>query len=497
MRGSEIEGALGKSTTKHSESLDANARDLFGASMRWMENHWDDAAGLLWDSGDSKSATRHHTIRGSVWYAFGLLMRNRADDNARAVRVIETVLNYQFDVPECVFHGTFYRVPEEPYPPADAVIWRDYDPNWREFIITAFALVLLEYAEQLPDALIERLDAAIRRAVAGARARGLSAAYTNIALMYSFMLCFAGKRFDEPAWFAEGEQMAREVYRLFKQHDAFAEYNSPTYYGVDLYALALWRTYPALSPLLARLGEEMETLLWQDIAQFYHADLRNLAGPYDRSYGMDLRRYVSVVGIWMRLATNRTLAPFPDTDRPFEHEHDIAFAPLIAFLGARVPPDALEHLRSFQGERQIEHVISGSPRRVATAWLGKDRMLGGEFTSRTAPQSGQLHPATIHWRIDAEQIGWVRLFYLEPVDVRASKNRLEIATTSEIAFLVHAPGAPIEQIERDGWRLPGLSVRVETNADAMDGRARENFFEIRYIIAPKQPITCTLNCNSD
>ena len=497
MRGSEIEGAIGKATTKHFESLDANARDLFDASMRWMENHWDDAAGLLWNSGDAKLTTPHHTIRGSVWYAFGLLMRSRAGDNARAIRVIDTVLNYQFDASGCVFHGTFYRAPEEPYPPADAVIWRDYDPNWREFIITALTLVLLEYAEQLPGALIERLDAAIRRAVEGARARGLSAVYTNIALMYSFMLCFAGKRFDEPAWFAEGERMAREVYRLFKQHDAFAEYNSPTYYGVDLYALALWQSYPALSPLLARLGEEMEALLWRDIAQFYHADLRNLAGPYDRSYGMDMRRYVSVVGIWMCLATDKIHAPFPETDRPFEHEHDIAFTPLIAFLGARMPTDAREHLLAFRGERRIEHVISDSPRRVATAWLGKDRMIGGEFTSRTAPQSGQLHPATIHWRIDAEQIGWVRQFYLEPVDARASTNRLEIATTSEIAFLVRAPGVPIEQIARENWQLPGLSVRVETNAEAMEVRPRENFFEVRYIVALDQPIACALNCESD
>lgn len=138
--------------------------------MRWMENDWDEAAGLLWASGDTHLVNAHHTIRGSVWYAFGLLMRNRAGDDARAVRVIETILHYQFDAPERVFHGTFLRAPEEPSPPANAVIWRDYDPNWREFNITALALVLLAHAEQLPGALVEKMDAAIRRAVAGARA---------------------------------------------------------------------------------------------------------------------------------------------------------------------------------------------------------------------------------------------------------------------------------------------------------------------------------------
>ena len=168
-----------------------------------MEGYWDEAAGLLWDSGANRAAPQH-TIRGSVWYAFGLLMRQRPGDSARAVRVIDTILNYQFDAPGRVFHGTFWRAPEEPYPPAEAVIWRDYDPNWREFIITALALVLLEYAEHLPGALGQRIDAATRQAVAGALARGLSASYTNIALMYAFMLCFAGQRCAEAAWLAEG-----------------------------------------------------------------------------------------------------------------------------------------------------------------------------------------------------------------------------------------------------------------------------------------------------
>lgn len=478
--------------TKHCNWLDANARDLFTASMRWADNLWDDAFGLLWNAGDAKLSSPHHSMRGSVWYALGLLMRAKGDDGARAVRTIDTVLNYQFDAPDRVFHGTFFRAPEEAYPPADAVIWRDYDPNWREFIITTLALILLEYIEQLPQRLVLKIDAAIRKAVTGALARGLSASYTNIALMHAWMLCFAGKHLDEPAWFEQGEKMAREVYRLFKQHECFAEYNSPTYYGVDFYALALWRSYPALSPLLAQLGSEMEATLWRDVAQFYHANLRNLAGPYDRSYGMNMLDYISVLGIWIRLATGKTIAPFPDTDHPFEHEHDIGFVPLIAFLGANVPPDALEHFIAFRGERQIERVISDAPPRVATAWLGKDRMIGGEFTSRTPPQSNQLHPATIHWRIDPDHIGWVRAFYLEPMDARASKNRLEIETTSEIAFLVHAHNARIEQFAREVWRLPQLVVRVETDAREFHVHPRDDCFEIRYVVADSQTIKCIL-----
>ncbi len=478
--------------THHSNSLDANARELFTASLRWADNLWDDATGLMWDAGDAPHATPHHSVRGSMWYALGLLMRQQPGDEARALRAIARVLDYQFDAPTKIFHGTFFRAPEEPDPPDEARIWHDYDPNWREFIITTIALILSAYANRLPTALAQRLDAAIQRAVVGALARGLSATYTNIALMHAFMLCFAGDRFANPAWHAEGERMAREVYRLFKQHDAFSEYNSPTYYGVDFYALALWRSFPALSPLLAQLGAEMEATLWRHVAQFYHAGLRNLAGPYDRSYGMDMSRYVAVLGIWMRLATSKISAPFPDTDQPYDHAHDIGFVPLAAFLGANVPGDALEHFIAFRGQRQVEQMLAAAPRRVATAWLGAERMIGGEFTSRTAPQSDQIHPGTIHWRVDENQVGWARLVYFEPVDARASENRLDISTTSEIAFLVHAPGARAEQFTRAVWRLPRLTVRVESNACEFHVEPRDDCLQVRYVVAEGQAIQCIL-----
>jgi hypothetical protein len=188
----------------------------------------------------------------------------------------------------------------------------------------------------------------------------------------------------------------------------------------------------------------------------------------------------------------QSIAPFPNTDQPFDHEHDIGFVPLIAFLGAQIPGDALGNFRAFRGERLVEHVLADAPHRVATAWLGKDRMIGGEITSLTPPQSVQLHPATIHWHIDGEHIGWIRLFYLEPVDARASQNRLEIVTTSEIAFLVNAHGARIDQIEKHLWQLPNLSVRIETNANEFLVEPRGNLFEIRYSVTESQKIECIL-----
>lgn len=496
-------------------SLESNAQQLLTESVAWMDRFWDEATGLLWNPGDAPDPhifepTGGHMVRESVWYALGLLIRNRAGDTARAIRILDVALTCQFDAPGQPYHGTFFRAPEEPYPPAEPQEWRHYDPNWREFIVTTLAIILQEYEDRLPRALLCRINLAIRKAVEGALVRRLQASYTNIALMNAYLLCFAGRRLGDPGWIDQGEQMAREIYRLFKQHDTFEEYNSPTYYGVDLYALALWRVYP-MSSLLQQLGAEMEALFWTDIARFYHAGLRNLCGPFDRSYGMDMRHYVALTGEWVWLITGKDQSPFPETDRRFAHAADFCFGPLVAILGTQVPAAARSHFLSFQGERWVERVISDSPRRVATAWLSDDVMIGAEQTSGSRRGTLQFHPGTIHWRVGPDSVGWVRLCHDEPVDACAQPGRLEITGTGELIFLVSAPGPALSAVEGvqpdairpDRWWLPGLSVQVETTALMTHVEYYSNagqvsqpaVVEIHYTAGGGQAITLALQIN--
>ena len=304
---------------KSLSSLEPHARQLAELSTAWADPFWDEASGLLWYPGYESTAhgarRRSHLVRDTIWYVTGLFLRRQGSDVFRALHAIEAVLDHQIDAPDQPYHGTFARSPEEPLPRPGAREWRDYDPNWREFIITPLQILLVEYEGLLPKRIVERIDAATRLAVAGALARPLPATYTNIALMHAFMLCAAGERLNEPAWFARGEEMAQAIYDLFRPNQAFEEYNSPTYYGVDLYALALWRAYG--SSVLRRLGAEMEGMLWTDISRYYHAGLRNLCGPFDRAYGMDMTRYAAVVGEWIWLVTGQEQAPFPDIDAAF------------------------------------------------------------------------------------------------------------------------------------------------------------------------------------
>jgi hypothetical protein len=55
------------------------------------------------------------------------------------------------------------------------------------------------------------------------------------------------------------------VYALFKKYDAFFEHNSPTYYGVGQYGLALWRDCGS-TKRIQTIGSDMEAILWKDVA---------------------------------------------------------------------------------------------------------------------------------------------------------------------------------------------------------------------------------------
>jgi hypothetical protein len=317
--------------------------------------------------------------------------------------------------------------------------------------------------------------------------------------MTAFLLQFGAQRFGEPAWTAAGERLAAEILERFRANQTFDEYNSPTYYGVDLYALALWRSY-ASSALLRAAGAEIEAALWRDIAQYYHAGMRNVAGPYDRSYGMDMRRYVACLGMWIWLATGYDQAPFPDLDRPLEHGWDFAVAPLFALLGLRMPDDARPHFLAFAGERQVERVIAADPPRVATAWIGERVMLGAEDSGSRHRVNQQFHPATIHW-LAGDAVGWVRLRHTAPVDARAERGRLSIDCTThaggdlEFVFQIAAPAIDADALGHDRWELPGLAVRVETNAGGPVVTRAADLVELRYSVPdtpPGAPVRFTL-----
>ena len=423
--------------------------ELLTATTGWCDAWWDPEAGLLWNpegSFDELAPARSlHLVPQSAWYALGLLARDGTGDRERATRALDRLCDLQYDEPGSVWHGTFARFPEWPPPRPGAVEWVDYDPNWRQFLATTFTLCRRSFA--LPARLDERLGAAIDLAIAGEPADRVGAWYSNIALMKAWLDAEHGDRIA-----AEG--FATEIVARFDEHGAFDEYNSPTYYGIDLFALGLWRSH-ASSPLLREAGARIEAALWTDVARWYHAGLGNLCGPYSRAYGMDLADYAGLLGLWMWDAAGRAAAPFPDLAGTFGHSHDVSFGACVALLGARVPPPARPALTDVPGEHTVaQEVLAGAE---ATGWLA-ERVMIGAAAGIGFPARGQYHPATVHW-----SGGWLRLRHPAALDAAASPGRLEAVARQPgpATAVVRADGAV--RVDGRRWALPGLVMDVTTD----------------------------------
>ena len=412
-----------------------------------------------------------HQVPQSAWFALDLAHRG---DHERAAAVVDALLGLQYDAPGTPWHGTFARFAEAPEPGQDAVEWEDYDPNWRQFVGIALRLLLTRHPEAVDGPLRARVEDAIELAARGEQAsERLNWWYTNIALQHAWLLVEGGH-------VEAGEELAERVVDGWREHHSFQEFNSPTYDGVDLWALALWRGHSG-SERLRAWGAELEAGLWATVASRYHAGLRNVAGPYSRAYGLDLDRYVGKVGLLIAGAAGVEGAPLPDLGAEvIAHGHDLQSLPTLALAPPVVTDDVRAHLQSFQGERTVREVISSWPtRREASGWLSEDLMVGAESGDSDWLGWYQFVAGTVHWRRPDGAIGVLRYVPDGPPRGRAEPGVLRIGGPGRIE--VHEPEPPgvlhattrragdpgVEVLDPGRTALPGLAVDLRNDHDGM------------------------------
>lgn len=470
-------------------SLPENTRTLLGTSMQLFDQSYDSNARLLRRPAEAHGPTPTlYLVRESSWYALGLLLRARTErrpnDVSRAIDILNKVLDQQYLDPAAKWYGTFKRSPEDTTPLTGDLAFTSYDPNWREFLGTTLQMLLIEFPSELPSELKTRMYAAIELAIKGEQRDGrLLPSYSNIALMYGALWDFAATHDGNTEWRRQARSWTDSVSALFKEHDTFSEYNAPTYYGVDLYGLALWREYSS-SPRTRSQSRYMETALWRDIAAFYNPPLHNLSGPFDRSYGMDMRRYVSVTGLWMRSVMDPSDAPFPkQCSLVTDHVADIWFAPQIALLGTRIPPETLRRLRTASGPHLLTRRIDAN--RIATSWISPHAMWGGESTDHTRDtgKGTQFHPATAQWRTPGGGIEWLKITKSPNIDVKADRSGLGISTSGDVTFRVFSDSTIKPRLTKSEWGLPGMPIHIDGDGDGftvVPGSDCEQCFDVTY-----------------
>jgi hypothetical protein len=195
---------------------------------------------------------------------------------------------------------------------------------------------------------------------------------------------------------------------------------------------------------------------------------------------MDMQSYVSVMGLWLRTVLDADHAPLCNFDPPVDHVPDLWLVPPIVVLDTRIPADAIAKFKSFPGPHQVTQPIAD--KRVATAWIGNEVIYGGEITGHTrdVDARSQFHPVTVQWQAPDGKIGWIELTQCPPIDASADKSGIVISAAGDVSFRISAPNGDPAQVVRDQWSLPGLAVRVTSDAKSFAATHQGPFVDVEY-----------------
>jgi hypothetical protein len=429
-----------------------------------------------------------HTVRSSANYALSVLMFS--GDTERAARIIKAIIDCQYSKKGQVYYGTYKRNLEELDPPINPTVWDDYDPNWREFISTVFAVILSEYGAVLPEATVELMEKSAYIAVSGSIERYITddtPMNTNIELMHIFITEFFGRRFNDKEMLEQSKNALKRFYGYYKMNNTVCEFNSTTYYAVDFIALSCIKKY-CIDTELLETAEIVYEGLWRNFADFYSVNLKNPCGPYSRCYEMEMTEHSSIGALLYK--------NFGDFYKEMLGINCESFTdPLIVMADVKIPEHLKEYFITEQPERLIEHKFTElcelHPKGnrhflcTATAFISEKFMMGALSGSQNT--SGQLHPGTIFWKHN-DELYWIRLSRRRPNSewcehftgiyfngkVDRDKFICEVDLSGdkpiEVFLEMHGKGIKNSNFEGDTWQLPGLQIKGNFNADNVSVR---------------------------
>lgn len=134
-----------------------------------------------------------------------------------------------------------------------------------------------------------------------------------------------------------------------------SEFNSPTYYGIDIGTMASVTKYGSNEEyrIKARI---LEDRLWLDLATRHSPTVRQLAGPYSRVYQDSLVGATGIARSQMFKVFDESIYTQFDVSLHYPHYWDLAFVPLIAFQTYHCP----EYIRELALNKSMPYEVRGT-----------------------------------------------------------------------------------------------------------------------------------------
>ena len=248
-------------------------------------------------------------------------------------------------------------------------------------------------------------------------------AYSNPSIMRAIGTSWTGRKVGDANMTQAGEDYAQEIIDLFDMHKTLSEFNSQTYDGISLFGLTLWSKYSPPDSVLKQRGPDIVQSVMNTTSQLWHAGMRQLSGPWDRSYAFDMTRTLSLLSFFIAPITGRIESGLQQHPETMGKATDWGWGPLIAVhsdhFRSLLTPEIEEALKTFSGE----HTWNGNAyyppydleARNITTWLGDNMTIGAESyrcQSKNGPPNNQLQfkPAVAQWQYDGvlgSEIGWL------------------------------------------------------------------------------------------
>ncbi|GIU75241.1 MAG: hypothetical protein KatS3mg004_2328 [Bryobacteraceae bacterium] len=322
-----------------------------------------------------------HPTRESLEYALYLLEEGSPERTVRALRILERVLPLQVADPQSRWYGLWGWYLEEP---PDRMAPADF--NWADFNGALLLLIEIRHGSALPEALRQRVRAAIGHAARSVMRRDVSMSYTNIAILGTFVTLAAGERLGDAELTSYARQRIVRLAREIDRTGSFAEYNSPAYARVSLVNLARIRMYVHDAEARGRAAR-IERRLWEHLAAHWDAARLQFCGPMSRCYSTDLG-----YPLWLEKALRGRLRLATPDNRTGDDDGETAIHDL------RCPEDLAVRFLAPQPPHEHREWYLAGPDTAGTAWFSRDFSLGsvnrGDFWVQRRPLLGYFGDAS-------------------------------------------------------------------------------------------------------